>query len=69
MWKERYVRHKESAERAIDDLLLRLDNIQTEGDMTFEDGMITCSALQLALRALLEGDSARRSDILLLLLI
>ena len=60
LWKERYVRHKESAERAIDDLLLRLDNIQTEGDMTFEDGMITCSALQLALRALLEGDSARR---------
>lgn len=59
-WKERYERHKQSAYRAIDDLLLRLDDIQTEGDMTFEDGMITCSALQLALRGLSEKNAQKR---------
>lgn len=40
--------HFESAKRAAYDLLKRLDNIQTEGQMTFEDGMISCEALQLA---------------------
>lgn len=59
-WRTRYERHKQSAKRAINDLLLRLDDIQTEGDMTFEDGMITCSALQLALQALSEEDSIMR---------
>ena len=61
-WKERYERHQKSAYKAIDDLLLRLDDIQTEGDMTFEDGMITCSALQLALRGLSEEDSVKRQQ-------
>lgn len=61
-WRERYERHKKSAYRAIDDLLLRLDDIQTEGDMTFEDGMITCSALQLALRGVSEEDSDKRQQ-------
>lgn len=59
-WRMRYERHKLSAQRAINDLLLRLDDIQTEGDMTFEDGMITCSALQLALLGLSEDDSVMR---------
>lgn len=59
-WRMRYERHKRSAQRAIEDLLLRLDDIQTEGDMTFEDGMITCSALQLALQGLSEEDSVMR---------
>ncbi len=59
IWKERYDRHKDSAYRAIEDLLERRDDIQTEGDMTFEDGMISCSALQLALRALLEQDDMK----------
>ena len=62
LWKERYERHKKSANKAIDDLLLRLDDIQTEGDMTFEDGMITCSALQLALQGLSEKDSIKRKQ-------
>lgn len=61
-WKERYDRHKKSAYKAIDDLLMRLDDIQTEGDMTFEDGMITCSALQLALRGLLEKNTHKRKQ-------
>jgi len=43
-----------SAKRAIKDLHERLDNIGTEGQSTFEDGMITCSALQLSFLALKE---------------
>lgn len=48
VWKERYDRHYASVERAMDELALNLDNIQTEGEMTFEDGMISCSYTQLA---------------------
>ncbi|MEG2573934.1 MAG: hypothetical protein RSA44_04645, partial [Bacteroides sp.] len=59
-WKERYERHLNSAERAIKDLLLRLDDIQTEGDLTLEDGMVTCSALQLALQGLQEENENKR---------
>ncbi len=47
---------KESVRAAIGDLLARKDNIGTEGEATFEDGMITCSALQLALFALMFGE-------------
>ena len=54
-------RHYASAGRACEDLRRRLDDIQTEGDMTFEDGMITCSALQMALCTLHCADSARRN--------
>lgn len=45
-------RHFESAKRAVDDLVERLDNISTEGEQTLEEGMISCSALQIALFAL-----------------
>lgn len=48
----RYRIHYESVQKAIDDLVLRLDNIGTEGESTFEDGMISCSALQIAMFAL-----------------
>lgn len=44
-------RHFASAEKAITDLYRRLDDIGTEGEMTFEDGMLTCEALQLAFYA------------------
>ena len=44
--------HYASAKRAVDELVRNLDNIQTEGEMTLEDGMISCSALQIALFAL-----------------
>ena len=46
-WNEAAQRHLASAMKAVDDLARRLDNIETEGDMTFEDGMISCSALQM----------------------
>ncbi len=60
-WRQRYTRHTVSAEKAITDLQLRLDDIETEGDMAFEDGMITCSALQLGLGALVTVDMKERA--------
>ncbi len=59
-WTDRAQRHYHSAMRAAEDLRLRLDNIETEGDMTFEDGMITCSALQMALCGLHMPDTVQR---------
>ena len=59
-WTDRARRHHVSAIRAAEDLRLRLDDIETEGDMTFEDGMITCSALQMALCGLHLPDGALR---------
>jgi hypothetical protein len=61
IWRERTERHYQSVKRAIDDLARRKDNIQTEGELTFEDGMISCSTLQLALFALKQDDSAQRA--------
>lgn len=52
IWQEKAERHRKSAEHAATDLLRRLDNIETEGEQTFEDGMISCSALQLGFMAL-----------------
>lgn len=50
---ERFKAHYDSAVRAIENLYKLMDNIETEGEMTFEDGMISCEALQLAYLALL----------------
>ncbi|MEE1048062.1 MAG: hypothetical protein U0M60_11655 [Clostridia bacterium] len=50
--KDKYVKHYESAGQAVDELVLNLDNIDTEGELTLEDGMISCSALQIAMYAL-----------------
>lgn len=44
--------HYVSVKKAIDELVLHLDDIDTEGELTFEDGMISCSALQIAYFAL-----------------
>ena len=52
VWKERYERHKDSVNRAIDDLVGRGGNLQTEGRQTYEDGMISCTMTQLAVYAL-----------------
>lgn len=60
VWKARSEKHLNSAIRAADDLAKRLDNIETEGDMTFEDGMITCSALQMGLCGLTTDREDRR---------
>ena len=59
-WRARYERHYASAKAAIDDLERRKDNIGTEGEHTFEDGMISCTALQLGMFALLQEDPAAR---------
>lgn len=59
-WRKVYNRHKASVIRAIDDLALRGDNVETEGQMTFEDGMISCSVTQLGLAALKITDKNRK---------
>ena len=56
-WSNRAARHRESALRAMDDLARRLDNIETEGEATYKDGMNSCSAAQLSLAALQAPDS------------
>lgn len=53
-------RHYESAKRAIDQLVAARGDFQTEGELTFEDGMISCSALQIGMFALLQENEADR---------
>ncbi len=60
-WKQEYGRLLQSVRRAVDNLALKEDDIQTEGQMTFEDGMISCSINQLALAALKEKSPERRA--------
>lgn len=55
-----YQRHYASAKRAMDFLVRSQDNLTTEGENTFEDGMISCSGTQLAMFALLQTDKAER---------
>lgn len=55
--------HYLSVKRAIDELAANLDNIDTEGELTFEDGMISCSALQIALFALTLPNNERKKYI------
>lgn len=47
VYRKRYERHYKSVKRAMDQLVESDGNIETEGELTFEDGMIACSALQL----------------------
>ena len=55
--------HFESAKRAIDNLYILKDNIGTEGEMTFEDGMISCESLQLGYLAMLTDDEYRKRQL------
>ena len=64
VWRTRYDRHAASVRRAVDDLAERLDNIGTEGEATYEDGMIACAYTQLAMYALLQTDSGLRQKYL-----
>ena len=57
--KEKADKHYKMVQCAIDDLVRRLDDIETEGAMTFEDGMISCSALQIAMFALYQEGEER----------
>lgn len=59
-WKTVADRHYESAKRAIDQLVASQGNFETEGEMTFEDGMISCSALQVGMLGLMQTDPAQR---------
>lgn len=59
-WADRALRHYDSAKRAIDQLVDANGNFQTEGEMTFEDGMISCSALQMGMLALMQTDPTQR---------
>lgn len=58
-WEHRYNRHYASVKMAMDELAKNLDNIQTEGEMTFEDGMISCSYTQLSEFALLQPEGSQ----------
>lgn len=60
-WQTNYDRHFYSVKQAIDELTRNLDNIDTEGELTYEDGMISCSYSQISMFALLmpEGSADR----------
>lgn len=60
-WRSNYNRHFHSAKLAVDELTRNLDNIDTEGELTYEDGMISCSYSQISMFALLmpEGSAER----------
>jgi prepilin-type N-terminal cleavage/methylation domain-containing protein len=45
----------------MEDLVLRMDDLDTEGELTFEDGMISCAAAQLGMFALLQDDAVARA--------
>jgi len=60
-WHQVYERHYNAVRRAIDDLERKRDNVQTEGEHTFEDGMISCSFSQLAMFACIQSDAELRN--------
>lgn len=59
-WKEAADRHYASAKRAINQLVAAQGNFETEGELTFEDGMISCSALQIGMLGLMQQDEQMR---------
>ena len=59
-WAEAASRHYLSAKKAIDQLVVSQGDFETEGELTFEDGMISCSALQIGLLALMQDHKADR---------
>ncbi|SHF38201.1 hypothetical protein [Pedobacter caeni] len=60
-WKNNYQKHYLSAKKAVDQLMLGMSAIETEGEGTFEDGMISCTALQIAAFALLQDNIEERN--------
>lgn len=60
VWKEAADRHYASAKRAIDQLVASQGDFETEGELTFEDGMVSCSALQIGMLALMQQDEKER---------
>ena len=60
-WAGKAEAHYASAKRAIDQLVGAGGDFQTEGELTFEDGMVSCSALQIGMLALMQTDPAERA--------
>lgn len=52
-WSKRTERHFSAAKAAIDELVRSEDDIGTEGEQTFEDGMISCEITQIAMMGLM----------------
>ena len=52
--------YEASARRAVDHLVLMDGNFNTEGEITYEDGMVSCSALQMGAMALRSPGKADR---------
>ena len=63
-WQQQATNHIASVRRAMDNLALLLDNIGTEGEPTYEDGMIACSGLQLGMFALTQTNATQRQKYL-----
>lgn len=57
---EKYRKYYQSVKLAVDELVSSLDNIDTEGESTLEDGMISCSALQIGMFALTLPEEERK---------
>jgi hypothetical protein len=61
-WQARFERHYASVKAAVDDLERLRDRIGTEGEHTFEDGMISCIAAQPGHFALVQADPGLREQ-------
>lgn len=59
-WAQKAEEHYTSAKRAIDQLVSADGDFETEGELTFEDGMISCSALQIGMLALMQDNESAR---------
>ena len=62
VWKEAADRHYASAKRAIDQLVASQGDFETEGELTFEDGMVSCAALQSCMLALMQQDEKEKME-------
>jgi hypothetical protein len=60
-YKQHYDKIYASVKMAMDELALNKSNVQTEGELTFEDGMIGCTSLQLGMFALLQTNKEERT--------
>ena len=60
IYNKQYKKIYASVKLSMDELERNRADIQTEGERTFEDGMISCSALQLGQFALLQNDMKAR---------
>ncbi len=59
-YKNHYKEIYTSVKLSIEELELNRSNIQTEGELTYEDGMISCSALQLGYFALMQTNNKEK---------